>query len=47
MLLKHGAKIDDKFCGTFGDLACFSFFQVKTLVHSAMQALSLEIIKDL
>jgi len=27
----HGAKIDDKFCGTFGDLACFSFFPSKNL----------------
>ena len=27
----HGAKIDDKFCGTFGDLACFSFFPGKNL----------------
>lgn len=27
----HGAKIDNKFCGSFGDLACFSFFPSKNL----------------
>ena len=27
----HGAKIDNKYCGTFGDLACFSFFPSKNL----------------
>ena len=43
----HGAKIDDKFCGTFGDLACLVFLVVKTLVHLAMQAQLLGIIKGL
>ena len=27
----HGAKIDKKFCGTFGDIGCFSFYPGKIL----------------
>lgn len=27
----HGAKIDDKYAGSFGDIACFSFYPTKNL----------------
>lgn len=43
----HGAKISNKFTGTFGDAAAFSFYPTKTLALLGMAGALLPIIQKL